>query len=154
MLHSIISQIGFLWMSAVCLFAFFKGGFVERAAAAVVSLSWALTLALSFVLSGLFSRQVEEFTFLGVDALTAIALLALALRFAKLWLGGAMLMQSAELALHGAVMAEWGLSFRDYMIWNNLLTTGLLLIIAYATAVFWCRRSRRRSAPPNTIAHA
>ena len=156
MLHSIINQIEFLAMGMTCLFAFAKGGFVEKAAAVLVSINWVLSLGLSVVLAGLFSRQIEELTFLGVDALTAIGLLILALRFANIWLGVAMLVQSGALALHGAVMGDWGLGFRNYMIFNNLLSLGLLALLICATAAAWLGRSRRRANLPADagVAHA
>jgi hypothetical protein len=151
MLHSLTSQIAFLTLFASASFAFIKGGAVERWAAAIVCVSWSLSVSFSVLLPGVFSRQIEEFTFLAVDAATAVGLLALALRFASIWLGVAMLMQSAELGLHGAIMADWGLPFRDYMMLNNALSFGLLLLIASATGVAWFNRSSRNRA---TVAEA
>jgi hypothetical protein len=154
MLHSLISQIAFFALFATCAFALGKGGCVERWAAGIIGLSWVLSVGVSAFLSGLFSHQTEEFTFLALDAVTAIGLLVLALRFAKVWLGVAMLMQSGELALHGAVMADWGVEFNLYMLLNNVLSFGLLLLLAGATVTAWSQRAHRRHAPSNSVFEA
>jgi hypothetical protein len=149
MLHSLASQIAFLALCATCVFALLKGGGVERWAAGIIFVSWALSVAVSVFLSRLFSQQIQEFTFLALDAVTALGLLVLALRFAKIWLGVAMLMQSGELSLHGAVMADWGFAYRDYMLLNDALSFGLLLLLAGATATAWFQRIRSRSPRSN-----
>ena len=81
-----------------------------------------------------------------MDGALAVGFLAIALRFTKTWLGVAMLMQSGELALHGAVMGDWGLPFLQYIILNNLLSFGLVLLLAGATTTAWIQKARRNKA--------
>jgi hypothetical protein len=150
MLHSLASQIAFFALSTTCLFAFVKGGVVERRAAGIILLSWLLSVVISVFLKGLFSQHAQEFTFLALDAVTSIGLLCLALRFAKIWLGVAMLMQSGELGLHGAIMADWGFSYQEYMVFNDALSFGLLAVLAGATATAWSQRARDLSPRRNT----
>ena len=76
-----------------------------------------------------------------MDAVLALGLLLLAFRYAKMWLGVAMLMLSGELALHGAVMGDWGLPFFEYIMLNNFLSFGLVLLLAGATATAWFQRT-------------
>ncbi len=83
-----------------------------------------------------------------MDAALAIGFLVVALRFAKMWLGVAMLMQSGELALHGAVMGDWGLPFFEYIMLNNFLSFGLVLLLAGATATAWIQRTQQARSKP------
>jgi len=147
MLHSLTSQIGFVALLSTCAFAFSKGGYVERWAAGIIGVSWVLSVCISVVPSG-FSHQVQEYTFLALDAATAVGLLVLAMLFAKVWLGVAMLTQSAELALHGAAMADWGVPFNLYMLLNNLVSVCLLLLLIGATATAWAQRVHARPSRP------
>jgi len=142
MFHSLASQIAFVALFATCGFAFAKGSYVERWAAGFICLSWSLSAAISAIWNGLFPADIQELTFLAVDAATAIGLLILAMRFAKVWLGVAMLMQSVELALHGAAMADWGIKFNLYMLMNNIVSFSLLLLLAGATATAWSQRAQ------------
>jgi hypothetical protein len=143
MVHSLISQIALCTLFAVSAFAFLKGGIAERCGAALICLSWLGGDSISFLSRNLLSRQSFELTLLIMDAALAIGFLAIALRFAKLWLGFAMLMQSGELALHGAVMGDWGLPFFEYIMFNNFLSFGLVLLLAGATATAWFQRTHK-----------
>jgi hypothetical protein len=141
MLHSIISQAGIAALILACAFAFARGGAAERWGAAIIAFSWVGSYIISFALHDVFSDQIRELTFLMVDALLSAGLLFLAFRFAKLWLGFAMLMLSGELALHGAAMGDWGFQFQKYIFLNNALSFGLLALLALATIL--ARRSEK-----------
>ena len=104
---------------------------------------------LSLFFSGFFTHHDEELILLVTDAALAIGLLVLAFRFAKLWLGLAMLMLSGELALHGAAMGAWDLRFQSYIYINNGLSYGLLLLLVFATAMAWARRVDARGKDRN-----
>lgn len=152
MLNLPIFQIGFIALVAICAFAYAKGGVAERYGAALICLSWLSGDDISLFFGKLFSPQMLEITYLVMDAALAVGFLFIALRFAKIWLGVAMLMQSGELALHGAILADWGFQYRQYVICNNLLSAGLLLLLATATVAAWMRRVRteRASSPALT----
>ena len=144
MVHSFISQFALCVLILTSAFAFFKAGVAERLGAILVCTSWLGGDAVSFFLKDLLSQQSLETTLLVMDGALALGFLALALRFTKMWLGTAMLMQSGELALHGAAMADWGLSFKTYLIFNNLLSFGLILLLICATVIEWLHRRHAR----------
>jgi len=100
MVHSFISQFALCILLVTSAFAFFKASVAERLGAILVCASWLGADAVSFFLKNLLSQQNLETTLLVMDGALALGFLALALRFTKVWLGTAMLMQSGELALH------------------------------------------------------
>jgi hypothetical protein len=142
MIHSLLSQLVFAVLVLTGAFAFLKGGQAERWGASLICLSWFAEYMLSFLLKGLVSPRIEELMLLGADAALAVGLLIIAMRFAKIWLGLAMFMQSGELALHGMAMGDWGLEFRNYIFINNALSLGIILLAAGATLTAWLQRSR------------
>jgi hypothetical protein len=150
MVHSLISQIALCTLLAVSAFAFLKGGVAERCGAALICISWLGGDSISFLSRNLLSRQSFELTLLIMDAALAIGFLAIALGFAKMWLGFAMVMQSGELALHGAVMGDWGLPFFEYIMLNNFLSFGLVLLLAGATTTAWIQRTHQSRAQTMT----
>jgi hypothetical protein len=141
MLHSLISQIAIIALILACSFAFLKGGVAERWGAVIIAASWFGGDAISLIFGGMFSSQTRELTFLSMDAALAVGLLLLAFRFAKIWLGLAMLMLSGELALHGAAMGDWGFQFRKYIFLNNAISFGLLALLSIATILSWRRQN-------------
>ena len=147
MVHTLVSQIGILALIATAVFAYFKGDAAERWGVALICISWLGGDDVSFLLGKLFSQADLELTLLAMDAILAAGFLYLALRFTKVWLGVAMLMQSIELALHGAVMADFGFSYRQYAVCNNMVSIGLLVLLATATIIAWAQRERTERAP-------
>ncbi len=127
-----------------CIFALLKGELAERLGGLLIFLSWAAEYMLSLFFSHFFTHHDQELVLLVTDAALAISLLVLAFRFAKLWLGLAMLMLSGELALHGAAMGAWDLTFQSYIYINNALSYGLVLLLVFATAMAWARRADAR----------
>ena len=77
------------------LFAIWKGGVAERAAAAVVIANVVIGLSGKWLAPGL-NEQIR----LVNDGLTALILLGITVRYGALWMGGAMLFYAAQFALH------------------------------------------------------
>jgi hypothetical protein len=147
MVHTLLSQAALFALLATSLFALIKAGAAERWGAILICLSWLGGDAVALLFKNILSQQLFELTLLVMDATLALGFLALALRFAKMWLGVAMLMQSCELALHGAAMADWGLEFQRYLAFNNLVSFGLLFLLAVATGIAWRQRVRNGRPP-------
>jgi predicted ABC-type exoprotein transport system permease subunit len=146
MVHSLIGQLAFAVMLVVCGFALRFGSSAERYGAVAVCASWLGGMAVTLVFGRTMSPLALEYTFLAFDCLLAVGLLLLALKFTKVWLGVAMLLQSAELALHGAEMADFGLTFRTYMTFNNTVSWLLLLLLASATLTVVLQHRRLAAA--------
>ena len=94
---------------AICLLAWMRGGAAERYGAAMVALSWTLVI----VFQSLFanwgpSLWVVSVPMLVCDFLLSFGLLVLALRYASLWVGAAMLAQSAQLGIQAFFIADGG----------------------------------------------
>jgi hypothetical protein len=145
MLHSLVSQIALGALIATCSFAAIKGSAAERWGAFLVLVSWLGGDGFSFLFHRWFAPRFLELTLLTMDAGLAIGFLLLAMRFAKIWLGVGMLLQSGELGLHGAIMADWGLPYPQYLLLNNLLSFALLAVLMSATILEWVGKSRAQS---------
>ena len=81
-------------------------------------------------------------TGLVLDGLLAFSFLALTLRFASLWLGGAMLLQAAQFSLHAyyyVLQREHDLLFA---VVNNVVSWGLVWCILSGVAAAWRERAR------------
>jgi hypothetical protein len=144
MLHSIYSQIAVVAMLAICALTLFRGGPAEVWGAAAIFLTWVSGDVVALLVTHRSYDPVVEMVYLTFDCTLALSFLVLSLRFAKVWLGVAMLVQSAELALHGAEMADLGLSYRSYMIGNNIVSFLLLALLLGATLSNW--RNGQRNA--------
>ena len=138
----LISQIGLLLLIGACLFAWLKGGPAERAGASLIGAAWIGSLAVQ----ALTTSSTHEIYLLIFDFLLAFGLLGIAIRFASLWLGVAMLLQGIVLALHAESMSGWSLNLRQYIIALNLCSAGMLLAIVGATAAYWFRSSNARGS--------
>lgn len=130
----------------ICGLALLKGGVSERWTAAV--LLGNQTVESSAYLLLRLSHDAVPILTLVLDGVVALALLVLAMKFVKIWLGIAMLLQSVLLGLHGAVMADFGLPYSTYSIANNVTLTVLLVLLLGATLIAWRERGRDRQAPP------
>jgi len=153
MAHTLLGQLGFILSLVVCAFALLRGAAAERFAAFLISLTWVSGIVVSTFLGRTISSLVLQYIFLGQDCIVAIGLLLVALRYAQIWLGVAMLLQSLELALNGAQMADFGLSFNTYMWFNNTVSYSLLAILFGATVNVTLQR-RRASADADEGSHA
>jgi hypothetical protein len=150
MLHTLTSQIGLLVLALVCVLVFAKGGTAERIAAVLVAASWVGLLVWQAV-----SRQrVPEIALLVSDFVVATGFLALAVRYASLWLGTGMLFQGAAFAMHlfhltDPTAGPYTSATWIYVLAVNLLSYAVLVTIAGAAVVTWRGRIKaRRSAAP------
>ena len=146
MYHSLIPLLGWGATFVVCALAWWKGGQVEKLGAS-------LKLATSVIALGvhhLLKQDAISVALLTADGLLAVGLLALAIRYASLWIGAAMLLQAGQFSLHAWYLVN-GLKFdRFYAIANNLVTIGILICILVGTLIAWRRRSK--AAPAATQA--
>ncbi|OJU09867.1 MAG: hypothetical protein BGN86_00080 [Caulobacterales bacterium 68-7] len=83
---------------------------------------------------------------LAADAALAGAFLFLAVRYASLWLGAAMILQAGQFALHAIYTAGELAPDRRYAVINNLITLGIFLVILLATLARWMSRDARQAA--------
>ena len=128
-----------------CLFACWKGGAGERAAAAAVLVNLLIGQVVHHI-----APQLDEPLRVANDGLTALVLLAITVRFAAPWMGVVMLFYAAQFSMHAAylVLEHKG----DYLhaLINNLDFIGINLCLVIGTVVAWRRRRPRRPAAPAT----
>jgi hypothetical protein len=146
MFHSFYSQLSIVALVLCCGFAIWKGGLAERAGALLIATTWIVTL----VASAATQSYMPATAFLTSDAIMAIGLLFLAVRYSSWWMGVAMLVQAAVLSFHAAYfgadqteISKKVLHF--YVMGKNLASIGLLVIILAATVASIIKRSRLRS---------
>ncbi|MBW8813545.1 MAG: hypothetical protein JF588_08980 [Caulobacterales bacterium] len=125
-------------------FALWKGGSAERLAAACVAANLGSSILLNELLG-----QVDGVIRFASDGLTALALLAVTLRYAAPWMIGVMLLYSVQFALHAYYMVV-GRNDRDYLhaLINNIDFTGVAICLAAGTAMAWQGRQRTRDPAP------
>lgn len=124
---------------AACLLAFTKGDRAERLGAIVILAN----LLLSMAGEHFFPKSI----LLWLDALTAVAMLAIALIYASPWLGAVMLLYAVQFGLHAFyfVMARPRDTF--HVMVNNLDFLAILACLAIGAAMSWRRRFRRAARP-------
>lgn len=89
--------------------------------------------------------------FLAVDFTLATGFLVLALRYSNIWLGVAMLLQSAELTLNAVTLSAGRQpSALDALI-TNLISLGVVATILGGAWVNWRRSKRSSSADVQTV---
>jgi hypothetical protein len=123
----------------VCLFAILKGGSAERVGAIVI-------LANMLVGLGVEATGRSQIAVLIVDALTAVVLLAVAVRYASVWLGAVMLLYACQFALHAYYFVLERPRDVLHVVLNNLDFFAVILCLAAGTVTAW-RRRRRAAAP-------
>jgi hypothetical protein len=142
MFHSLYSQLSFVALFGVCGLALWKGGPAERGGAVLILLTW-----LGAMVELALSRQyISAVPFLLSDAVLAIGLLILAIRYSSLWMGAAMLLQAIGLSFHAAYFgADQGeISkhvLRFYVLGKNLASGSMLLVILAGALASWRKRS-------------
>jgi hypothetical protein len=132
----IIALIAFSVLS--CVFAFLRGAEPERIGAGVIFANLLLTLGGQMIVS----KSIFSVAQLTLDAVTALALLVLAVRYASLWLGAVMMLYALQFALHAFYSVT--LRSRDLLhtVVNNLDFFAVSLCLMIGTAVSWRRRTR------------
>ena len=120
--------------------ALWKGSPAERVGAGLILAIDLLRIASGYVLPA----HLEPITRMGADFLTALSLLAVAVRYASLWLGGAMLLYAAQFSLHSFYFVTHKAPDRLHAIINNVDFLGISLCLALGVLVALRRRSRER----------
>lgn len=119
-----------------------QGGIAERYASAFVLLAALAALAIhKFV-----PESLVHLALLVDEALLAGGFLVLALRYASLWLGGAMILQAIQFSLHAWYIVAERPHDRLYSIVNNVDTGGIMLCILAGAFMAALRRRRHGAA--------
>ena len=142
MYHSVLPLLGWTITLAVALLAWFRGGLPERYGALVFVGAGLAVLLSHNVLPG----PVKGLSLLAIDALMAIGFLALAIRYASLWNGAAMLLQAGQFSLHAWYLVSALERDLFYAIANNVVTGGILTSILVGTLISWRRRAKAAQA--------
>jgi hypothetical protein len=128
-----------VWVAilATVVFSVWKGGVAERWAGWLVGAG----ALYAFLVARFLGDEWRTLALLSGDFLLAAGFLALAVRYASLWLGGAMLLQAVQFMLHAWYML--GEKEPDFFhgVVNNADTMGILICIAFGTATAWRRRT-------------
>jgi hypothetical protein len=122
-----------------CGFAIWKGGQAERLGGVLI-----LTFAILWEASAVLPPDVRTTIQLVCDFLTALGLLAIAVRYASLWLGGVLLFQALQFSLHSFYFVTHKASDNLHATINNLNMAAILTCLAAGTAVAWRRRTAGR----------
>ena len=127
-----------------------KGGAPERAGALLMAVEWLVEVGVDRLLKG---GLIAVSPTIGLDALLAGGLLILALKYGKLWLGAAMMLQSVTLALHAMALGDGAPGYNIYAALLNVTTCLIVLSLLVGTVSAWRRRAlstaeRSRSANP------
>ena len=123
-----------LWLTMA--FALWKGDRAVRIAAVVIVLMDVAT----FLIDPKFGDFSGETILLGVDFVCAVVLLFLAVRYANLWIGAAMLFQAAQFSMHAFYLVTERPHDRLHAWINNLDLLGIVISIAWGTALAIRRR--------------
>jgi hypothetical protein len=131
-------------MLAACGFAFWKGGPAERYGAALI-LGFAALWEFGRLLPPSFDEWMPIAQLVG-DGLTAVGLLAIAVRYASLWLGGALLFQAAQFSLHSFYLVTGRANDPLHNLINNVNLYAILVCLAFGTVISWRERVRTARA--------
>jgi hypothetical protein len=123
---------------AVCGLALWKGGRAERLGALVILVNTFVFMAGDAVVP----KPMIPLLLLADDAASALALLAITLRYASPWLGGAMLFYAAQFTLHSYYLVTERQTDLFHVVINNLNFIGVIFCLAIGTAIAWRRRAR------------
>jgi len=123
------------------LFAFWKGGPAERAAALVVVLNVLIGRSGHFL-----SPANDDVIRLANDGLTALVLLAITVRYSALWMGGVMLFFAVQFSMHSFYIVAERPSDYFYALINNIDFIGINWCLIIGSLVAWRRRVRQARA--------
>jgi hypothetical protein len=147
MFQSIYSQVALVALVLSCGFAVWKGNDAVRAGAILIVATWFVTL----MASAITRSYVPAIAFLASDAVLALGLLFLAVRYSNWWIGAAMMLQAIGLSLHAAYFAaeKADLShhvLRLYIEGKNIASMAMLPIIVAATIASILSRAPKAAA--------
>jgi len=130
-----------LWILVIgiCGFALWRGGTPERIGAALVLLVALAGAAVNLVPDG----PVRQVGHLAADGVLAAGFLAVAVRFASLWLGAAMLFQAVQFSLHAYYFVLQRPHDSLYSTVNNVNLLGVLTCLLVGTLAARRRASGR-----------
>jgi hypothetical protein len=144
----LIAPAGLLLTLLVCAFSAWKGSAPERLGGSLIFATCVVGTTTQLVLGAASPVYIS----LALDGILALGLLALTIRYAALWLGVAMLLQSAAFALHAQALNGEESDVSRYVSFVNLLSLAILAALLFATAASWIKRVRTaedpRSRPP------
>ena len=139
-----------LWVAIIAagLFGLLKGGHAERIGAGAT-----LLISIAFVIvNELVAETGRPVPHLVLDGLLALVFLALAVRYASLWIGAVMLLQGVQFSLHAYFFVTKLTPGVTYAIVNNLVTWGTLLGIVLGTLAYRRHASAASAGKPITPA--
>ncbi|HYE45505.1 MAG TPA: hypothetical protein VEA44_06990, partial [Caulobacter sp.] len=133
-----------VWVAilATVVFSVWKGGVAERWAGCLVGGG----AVYGFLVARFLGDEWRTLAFLSGDFLLALGFLGLAVRYASLWLGGAMLLQAVQFMLHAWYMLGEREADLLHGVVNNADTMGILVCITFGTVTAWRRRNAARQA--------
>lgn len=134
---------GALWALTLgsCAFAFWKGGPAERMGAGLI-----ITFAILWEATFFLSSEARSIAQLVGDGLTAAGLLAIALRYASLWLGGALMFQAAQFSLHSFYFVTQRPADTLHIVVNNTNYFAILGCLTFGSLIAWRERSKAARA--------
>lgn len=149
MSDQVLPLVGLGLVVLVCSLALWKGGRPERLGGGLLLIVWVAGAAAAILLPG----ETPPLLMLSLDAVLAVGFLALTIRFGVLWLGAALLLQSANFALHANYLGEMFDLRSDYIQIVNAISLLMLILLLGATLVAWRRRlvRRRLAAAPSVV---
>ena len=138
--------------AAGCILAIWKGGPAERAGGILIGGAWLASLLVYPIVNAGGSPYATYAPYLpvAIDGVVAVGLLGLALRYSSAWLGVAVFLQAAELALHAAFLIGDGSGARAYIARVNILGSALILLLLFATVRVWLRGLKAQRAAVDT----
>ena len=131
-----------LWgaILAVSAFAFWKGDIAVRLAA----LTHLSVQVVTLLINPKFGDIGSESALLAVDFASAVIFLLLAVRFANLWIGAAMILQAAQFSLHAYYLVMELPHDRLHAWINNTCDAAILICILVGTVLAIRRRAALR----------
>jgi hypothetical protein len=142
MYTSHFAQILWLLIVLTTILAVWKGGIAERIGA-VLNLVISL---LDIPAHMLLDKESVASAMLVADFALALGFLLLAVRYASIWLGGAMLLAAVQFSLHAYYIVDELPHDLTYAWINNLDTLGVVLLILFSTIMSWIRSVREARA--------
>lgn len=143
MFHTFYTQYSLLAVIGACaVFAVWKGGWPERVGAGV---NLIIALCMEIAQRNLAGDSLAMAA-LAIDGVLALSFLALAVRFAKVWLGLAMLLQAAQFSLHAYYYVMERALDTPFAVVNNLVSWGVIFCIVGGVVGHWLNETRRRRA--------
>lgn len=142
MYSSLTPVLVWIFILAILGLAIWKGAAPERLGVLAIFLAAVAV----WTIEAFAPPSAETLLLLISDALLAVAFLVLAVRYASLWLGLAMIFQAGQFVLHTVYVTGELTYDRRYAVLNNLITIGICAVILCGTVISWRRRRKRAAA--------